>query len=176
MILTCTCVKPANISFIIVYVFYCWWAGDVHCQFPDRLRLFEHGGYPLAANGIESDGAVGSWNFTDKKMYTKCESIESAYYRSQINKASLELTIQTDAIERYRAQQLIHNSLHKGKWCIGLILHFQYHLCLNPIHEYTKGTFTFNMPATNAPQLNVHMSFGIDMNLHFSHFSSLVLI
>ncbi|WZZ21262.1 hypothetical protein YC2023_122649 [Brassica napus] len=77
---------------------------DVHCQFPDRLRLFEHGGYPLAANGIGSDGAVGSWNFTDKKMYTKCRSIESAYYRSQINKASLELTIQADAKERYRAQ------------------------------------------------------------------------
>ncbi|WZZ90022.1 hypothetical protein YC2023_118601 [Brassica napus] len=90
-----------------------------------------------------------------KKMYTKCGSIESAYYRSQINKASLELTIQADARERYRAQQLIHNSLHKGKWCIGLILHFQYHLRLNPIHEYTKGTFTFNMPATNAPQLNL---------------------
>ncbi|WZZ89680.1 hypothetical protein YC2023_118259 [Brassica napus] len=39
-----------------------------------------------------------------KKMYTKCGSIESAYYRSQINKASLELTIQADARERYRAQ------------------------------------------------------------------------
>jgi len=71
-------------------------------------------------------------------------------------------------MSRYHSRKpcVIQNSLHRGNR-VRLIIFFLYQLNLNPIREYVKGALTFTMPATNAPQLNVPMSFGIEMNLHF---------